>query len=40
VKAIEAHRSQIEGLLEVFGEEGFKRFMAEEYFVLGARTEA
>ncbi|MGZ4148968.1 MAG: PIG-L deacetylase family protein [Actinomycetota bacterium] len=40
VKAIEAHRSQIEGLLEVFGEEGFKRFMAEEYFVLGARKEA
>ncbi|MGE5227082.1 MAG: PIG-L deacetylase family protein [Planctomycetaceae bacterium] len=40
VKAIEAHRSQIEGLLEVFGEDGLKRFMAEEYFVLGARKEA
>ena len=39
VKAIEAHESQIEGLLEVFGEDGFKRFMAEEYFRLAAVKE-
>jgi LmbE family N-acetylglucosaminyl deacetylase len=36
VEAIEAHESQIEGLLEVFGEDGFKAFMAEEYFRLAA----
>jgi LmbE family N-acetylglucosaminyl deacetylase len=40
VKAIQAHESQIEGLLEVFGEEGLKVFMAEEYFRLGAEKEA
>ena len=40
VKAIEAHESQIEGLLEVFGEEGFKAFMAEEFFRLAAVKEA
>ena len=34
VKAIQEHRSQIEGLLHVFGEEGFRQFMAEEYFSL------
>ena len=38
-KAIEPHESQIEGLLEVFGEDGFKRFMAEEYFRLAAVKE-
>jgi hypothetical protein len=40
VKAIEAHESQIEALLHVFGEEGFKAFMAEEYFRLAAVKEA
>jgi LmbE family N-acetylglucosaminyl deacetylase len=40
VRAIEAHESQIEGLLEVFGEEGFKAFMAEEFFRLAAVKEA
>ena len=40
VKAIEAHESQIEGLLHVFGEEGFKLFMAEEYFRLAAVKES
>lgn len=40
VKAIEAHESQIEGLLEVFGEEGFRAFMAEEFFRLAAVKEA
>ena len=40
VRAIEAHESQIEGLLHVFGEEGFKLFMAEEYFRLAAVKES
>jgi LmbE family N-acetylglucosaminyl deacetylase len=40
VRAIEAHESQIEGLLEVFGEDGFKAFMAEEFFRLAAVKEA
>jgi LmbE family N-acetylglucosaminyl deacetylase len=40
VKAIEAHESQIEGLLAVFGEEGFKEFMAKEYFRLAAGKKA
>jgi LmbE family N-acetylglucosaminyl deacetylase len=34
--SIKEHASQIEGLLEVFGDEGFKRFMAIEAFVLAA----
>ena len=34
VNAIQQHASQIEGLLLVFGEEGFRRFMAEEYYRL------
>ena len=34
--SIKEHASQIEGLLEVFGDEGFKRFMAKESFVLAA----
>jgi len=34
VNAIQQHASQIEGLLHVFGEEGFRRFMAEEYYRL------
>jgi LmbE family N-acetylglucosaminyl deacetylase len=40
VKAIEAHESQIEGLLDVFGKEGFKAFMAEEFFRQAAVKEA
>ncbi|HLB62894.1 MAG TPA: PIG-L family deacetylase [Actinomycetota bacterium] len=40
VKAIRQHESQIEALLHVFGEEGFGRVMAEEYFVLAAETPA
>lgn len=39
VQAIAAHESQIEGLLEVFGAEGFKSFMREECFALAARKE-
>ncbi|MBI3648373.1 MAG: hypothetical protein HY240_06460 [Actinobacteria bacterium] len=34
VKAIQEHASQIEGLLQVFGEAGFRRFMAEENYRL------
>ena len=34
VKAIQEHASQIEGLLHVLGEDGFRRFMAEEYYAL------
>jgi LmbE family N-acetylglucosaminyl deacetylase len=34
VKAIQEHASQIEGLLHVFGEEGFRLFMAEETYRL------
>lgn len=34
VKSIQEHASQIEALLHVFGEEGFRRFMAEETFRL------
>ena len=34
--AIKAHESQIEGLLEVFGDEGFRRFLGKESFVLAA----
>jgi len=34
--AIKEHTSQIEGLLSVFGDEGFKRFMAIESFVLAS----
>jgi LmbE family N-acetylglucosaminyl deacetylase len=39
VQAIAAHESQIEGLLEVFGEDGFKSFMREECFALAARKD-
>jgi LmbE family N-acetylglucosaminyl deacetylase len=35
--AIRAHESQIEGMMAVFGPEGFRRFMRGEYFRLGAR---
>lgn len=34
--AIKEHASQIEALLNVFGDEGFRRVMAVEYFRLGA----
>jgi LmbE family N-acetylglucosaminyl deacetylase len=34
IKAIQEHASQIEALLEVFGEQGFRRFMAEENYRL------
>lgn len=37
--AISAHESQVEGLLEVFGPEGFKQVMAGEYFRLAARKD-
>jgi LmbE family N-acetylglucosaminyl deacetylase len=40
VQAIAAHESQIEGLLEVFGKDGFKEFMREECFTLAARKPA
>jgi LmbE family N-acetylglucosaminyl deacetylase len=40
VKAIEAHESQIKGLLEVFGEDGFREFMREEGFALAAEKAA
>jgi LmbE family N-acetylglucosaminyl deacetylase len=35
--AIRAHESQIEGMMAVFGPEGFRRFMRGEYFRLAAR---
>ena len=34
LQAISAHESQVEGLLEVFGPDGFKQVMAGEYFRL------
>lgn len=40
IEAISAHESQVEGLLEVFGPEGFKRFMGGEYFRLAAHKPA
>jgi LmbE family N-acetylglucosaminyl deacetylase len=39
IRAIQAHESQIGALLEVFGEDGFRRFMAEEYFRSGSTKE-
>jgi len=38
--AIKAHESQIEALLHVFGDDGFRAFMATEYFRLAAEKEA
>lgn len=38
--AIKCHESQIEGLLEVFGDQGFREFMAAEYFRLEAERGA
>jgi LmbE family N-acetylglucosaminyl deacetylase len=37
--AIKSHESQIEGLLHVFGDDGFRSFMANEYFRLAAIKE-
>ncbi len=37
--AIKAHESQIEALLHVFGDEGFRMFMAAEFFRLAAVKE-
>jgi LmbE family N-acetylglucosaminyl deacetylase len=39
VASIKEHASQIEALYEVFGDEGFRRFMAKEGFVLAATKE-
>jgi LmbE family N-acetylglucosaminyl deacetylase len=39
LEAIKAHESQIEGLLHVFGDDGFREFMATEYFRLAAVKE-
>jgi LmbE family N-acetylglucosaminyl deacetylase len=39
LRAITAHESQVEGLLHVFGEDGFRRFMAEECFRLADEKE-
>jgi LmbE family N-acetylglucosaminyl deacetylase len=36
IASIKEHASQIEALYEVFGDEGFRRFMAKEAFVLAA----
>jgi len=36
IASIKEHASQIEALYEVFGDEGFRRFMAKEGFVLAA----
>jgi LmbE family N-acetylglucosaminyl deacetylase len=36
LEAIKCHESQIEGLLQVFGDDGFREFMAAEYFRLAA----
>ena len=38
--AIKCHESQIEALLHVFGDDGFREFMAAEYFRLVAEKEA
>jgi LmbE family N-acetylglucosaminyl deacetylase len=40
IASIKEHASQIEALYEVFGDEGFRRFMAREGFVLAAMQEA
>jgi LmbE family N-acetylglucosaminyl deacetylase len=39
ITSIKEHASQIEALYEVFGDEGFRRFMAKEGFVLAATKE-
>jgi hypothetical protein len=40
IASIKEHASQIEALYEVFGDEGFRRFMAKEGFVLAAAKDA
>jgi LmbE family N-acetylglucosaminyl deacetylase len=37
IASIKEHASQIEALYEVFGDEGFRRFMSKEAFVVAAR---
>ena len=39
IASIKEHASQIEALYEVFGDQGFRRFMATEGFVLAATKE-
>ncbi|MEP6758177.1 MAG: PIG-L family deacetylase [Actinomycetota bacterium] len=39
IASLEAHESQIEGLLEVFGDEGLRRFLRDESFRDAGRTE-
>ncbi len=39
IASIKEHASQIEALYEVFGDDGFRRFMAKEGFVLAATKE-
>jgi LmbE family N-acetylglucosaminyl deacetylase len=38
--SLQAHESQIEGLLEVFGEDGLRRFIRDEVYREAARKEA
>jgi LmbE family N-acetylglucosaminyl deacetylase len=38
--SLEAHESQIEGLLEVFGDDGLRRFIRDESYREAARVEA
>ena len=40
IASIKEHASQIEALYEVFGDEGFRRFMAKEAFVLAETKRA
>jgi LmbE family N-acetylglucosaminyl deacetylase len=40
IASIKEHASQIEALYEVFGDEGFRRFMSREGFVLAATKDA
>ena len=40
LRSLKEHESQIEGLLEVFGDEGLGRFLGRESFVLAARKES
>jgi LmbE family N-acetylglucosaminyl deacetylase len=40
VRSLKEHASQIEGLLEVFGDDGLGRFLGKESFVLAAEKES
>jgi hypothetical protein len=40
VAALTAHESQIEGLLEVFGADGLRRFIRDECYWEASRKEA